>query len=414
MSEATAKSNIVESNQLDLIELIENLWKEKITIFITAILIGAMSIVYAQSIKPIFSISVNITSPEPVELNGFKIKTIPTSKETIRYTPEMAITPPPQNTFPEPNSLKEKEELTTEKALSKFLSVLNSNAHIIEVAYNNEKLITQALGLVIDDNLIEGITSRRKITASQKIHTTLSSNYTLSIEGIDRSSLKDFIRLDLTTAKNTTLNLIRNEAIGKISQRIAAKKRIQDTTLESLKNTIDTHKTYLQGQHNKKLRQLKKALKIATTLNIEEPTTQSQLSEKGKKAQFRAELSNTPPELYLKGKKLLKIEIEILETETQNMFLEDDNLMILKAQKLLLANNVEVQALEEEKRRLVENTKELTFYELILNAPTSPTNIKKPVIAASGFLLGGIFGIFFAILKISLRKYTSKKAILDD
>lgn len=182
------------------------------------------------------------------------------------------------------------------------------------------------------------------------------------------------------------------------------RKNKQQQELNTLNEKINARKSYLLAQRDDNIKKLDSALKIATTLNIQNPTNISLLSSKNKTISFSADLNNLPPELYFKGKKLLRAEIEILKSRGNNMFI-DDELRAMETQKILLSNNSHTKQLETERNRLIENTSTLTFYSPTLNAPTSPIASKKPIIIVIGIFLGGVIGLFLAIIKVGIRKY---------
>jgi LPS O-antigen subunit length determinant protein (WzzB/FepE family) len=217
------------------------------------------------------------------------------------------------------------------------------------------------------------------------------------------------IEIDLAKASETTTSQIKNTLVSQITRKLQEYKTEQQYELATLSETIIARKSYLLAQRFDTTSELNNALKIATILGIEKPTNTSLLSTKDQAVSFSAELNNTTPELYLKGTKLLQTEIEILKTSDNDTFIDDD-LRGMEAQKSLLENNLHIKQLENEKDRLLKNTKTLTFYSTSFNAPRSPVEPKKTLIVAIGILLGGFIGLFFAIIRIVMRKYKTRVA----
>jgi LPS O-antigen subunit length determinant protein (WzzB/FepE family) len=413
VSETVAKPNRNEEDEIDLVELFVSLWKEKIGIITITLAFGIVSVAYAYTRTPIYSIDAEIIPPTQVEFSELEIKVSLDQPTLFTYNPNASFLQQQELLeIVNSNSNSNSTSLNAPDAFSKFLAVLNSNSHISTLAKDNEELFKQTFNLELNDDLIKNIKSRRTIkipNTTKKTNDLLSDSYTLSLKGIDRDSLKKMIEIDLAKASETTTSQIKNTLVSQITKKLQEYKTEQQYEIATLIEKIKARKSYLLAQRFDTISKLNDALKIATKLGIEKPTNTSLLSTKDQAVNFSAEFNNTTPEPYLKGTQLLQTEIEILETTDNNIFIDDD-LRGMAAQKSLLENNLHIKQLETEKDRLLKNDKALTFFSASFNAPRSPIAPKKRKIVAIGILLGGFIGLLFAIVRIMMRKYKDTAA----
>lgn len=200
----------------------------------------------------------------------------------------------------------------------------------------------------------------------------------LSISGIN----KDNNQVNITLTSNNpklAYNLV-NEYLD-LANATASQTILKNRTAEinsaiyNLESAIKSLESELKAENNFRLSQLKNAYKTAKNLNIITP------QEKG-------------TELYQQGTEALTSQISFLESQLENY-----------------TGNKEYNALTSELAKYKAITQpsasEITSYsvDLIAEIPENPEKPNKKLIIIIGFLLGGVLGMVFVLLRQSIRNY---------
>ncbi|MGH8601427.1 MAG: Wzz/FepE/Etk N-terminal domain-containing protein [Gammaproteobacteria bacterium] len=193
--------------------------------------------------------------------------------------------------------------------------------------------------------------------------------------------------------------------------------------LKALRQQLKTHR-------DNRITQLDEAVRIAKALGISKPTTPSALGEGERVAQgsvIRTEVNNQQIPLYFMGSEALDAERNALLQRRSDDFTEPRIAQIAKELQLL-GHNRQVEVLKqrenedlflknlavwrEEAARLrnlqvdVSNLK-LVSIDQIAVEPSRPVKPKKALILALGVVLGGMLGLFIALLRNLLRRKPS-------
>lgn len=209
--------------------------------------------------------------------------------------------------------------------------------------------------------------------------------------------------------------------IAKLLEKDSLKKLQLEDELEAIRFT-------LKQQRENKITKLDEAIGIAQSLGIKKPTTPSSFNENAKQSfsgnVIKTEVNNQEIPLYFLGTDALKAEKDILLARENDDFVSG-RIVEIKKELKLLENNRQIQILKQrenddlflaELSKLLEKIHRLENLNIDFNklnlvkidqlALDSNNKIKpkKSLIVAVGFVLGGLLGIFAALIKSAVRK----------
>jgi chain length determinant protein (polysaccharide antigen chain regulator) len=384
--------NSTHDDEIDLVELIVNLWREKVIIILSTVVIAGLGGLYAYTESPIYVVSAQLLLPKESELRAYNKTSI------FEVDPKLAFT--------------------------NFVTTLESNDHLFAIA-KKSSLFNESK---------DPISALKKMRVIQYPNTLNKNNeispdtYTLSYEGKNTEELISLLNFELRLAKTKTVQDIFEQYISKLKKKIESIENTNEAAERTLDTDLKYRKSYILQARENEIAKLEESLKLANQLNIKEPTSLSKLaginsvidygsSNSGQRnssnlnitgkidslSQYNSHLSNKD---YLRGGRILSAEIESLQRIKDNVFL-DETIIILNNKKNILKSN---SVLEELTFLLGEAriSEKVTFYSENFYAPTSSIEPKKKLIILISILLGGMLGFFIAIGRIMVRNYGSK------
>jgi len=197
-----------------------------------------------------------------------------------------------------------------------------------------------------------------------------------------------------------------------------------------LQDELKALRQQLKTRRDNRIAQLDEAIRIAKSLGITKPTTPSALGEgerSGQGSMIRTEVNNQQIPLYFMGAEALEAERNALLQRRSDDFTEPRIAQIAKELQLL-ANNRQVEVLNkrdnedlflknlavwrEEAARLRNLNVDVSGLKLAsldqpATQPIKPVKPKKLLILALGMVLGGMLGLFLALLRNMLRSNTA-------
>ncbi len=372
MTDTVNSSSKKYDYEIDLIELIRNLWKGKWTIILSIITTTLLGGIYIFTSPSIFKVSTQLVAPSTTDLSY------------LNQTGLFSTSP--------------------EDVFAEFIEVIESSDHLNNlIKTSNKQVIEGALGFSAnDDNIYNKITKTRKIeypNTNKKIGTLAPEKYFFSYQGIDRNSLSTLTLSDLDLARKTAISRIHERYITTLSLQIQKMEREQILQQKRLSDKLDARKVYVIANRNDDLKRLEEALKIARSLNLNSPSSLSRLANNSspRQVEINADLNNNENPLYLKGTTLLSAEIENLKKLEDNVFL-DSEIRNLENLLLIAQNNRPLEQLKEILDKTPNNTN-ISFYSENINSPPNPIKPKKLLIIAISVLLGGIAGTLLIAIK---------------
>lgn len=405
------------TDEIDLFQLIETLWKEKIFIGIITLAFSLTGLVFAFTIPTVYQASANL------------IPLLPETQERLKQLPLYSAIVP-------------------DTPLSEYLQLLNSNkikeVFIQEAAPEARKKLYASK----DNNInIENLSSRLNITKNPDKKTQKAIfPYTIKIEAPSRLLAEQELNRYLST---TALNLqkIYHDRYKKLRLHEVSKLQrayeLESNKAESLRNNEITrleesyHLAQKEAQlklnvaieaakkkHTDHIDNLSDAILTATQLKIINPATLSQRSTQS--PDILVDLTSNQDLLYLRGTKLLSAELEQLKRNNRG-YKRTNEIIDLEGQLAKLEVNYKIIQLKNRKDDLafietlqtiktkLHKIKSEVYPHIELNfshttAKANPYRLKpkRSLIVTLATIVGGIIGILSALIRSSVR---NRKAI---
>lgn len=418
MSIAESLPKSVNTDEIDIIELLITLWRQKYLIVGIALAATAMAAVYAYTTTPQYQTKTILLPPS--------IKNLESLNQTGVYklTPEDSLRRigAALNSYEVRKSYfdKHQEQFSGIGSgdLAQAFERFNSEAfNIIKPNAKDNNEFTKYIGLEITypgfvkgDVILNGIVQESIERERKNIKDDLDSVIANNLKTLERKIIS--YRASYEANKDAQIaNLSENDNL----------KRAQ------LRDELGAVRTELRTRRENRITQLNESIKIARDLHIVKPTTPTAMGQGASQGNvFRAEVFNQQFPLHFMGTEALEAERNALlvrksDDHTSSRIPEikkelqllDQNRQIeqLKSRKnedLFLAGLADVM---EEKSRL-ENIKidlnELDLVKIDQQAiqPNQPIKPKKLLILALGVVVGGMLGILVALIRgIVLNSY---------
>ena len=416
-------------DEIDLIELIGNLWKEKKSIIIATTISTILGVLFAFSQTPVYEGKIQILAPSASSLSAL-------NDSYSLISPENQITVDP------------------ESALSKLLIILESDAHTLKLLETEKQLIAETWQLDSEKIDSESLSNKElysiRYPSSKKDSTLKPEILELTVEGNNIEGIKNLINSVVSSStdewlseiekafhlevqshlsKNQKLFSLRKNAVLESRQNtITRLTEEQNIAIEKVTNELNTTKNLIIKTRKDKIEKIKAAIGIAENLGYKKPVIIKGFESNKSNTSIQEALFLTDP-LYLRGSDFLKAELEDLES-LSNDDIADPSIRRLEAELEKLGNNPTINSLKNRKNDIPFNeqlqklTQEIYRLENIQfpsdfkinftsSTPTvddSPIKPNKKLIVIISFILGGMIGLFIAIGRIIYRNYQAKTA----
>lgn len=406
-------------DEIDLFELAENLWKEKILIALVTAVVTFIALAYALLATP-------------------------------QYQTQSTVRPPALKSLDELNGL-EIVEMEPEEALAKVAAELDSYDARFEYYRNNRELFTELESENrsleqnferINSGALKVIRPDPKRADSQRPFVSLQFEYPRGVDGpqivnglvahaVERALAEVSSDLEALVANRLSvlerqINTARVSYDAEKEARIAMLMEEDGLKRAQLNDELNALRTQLRQRRENRIAQLEEAISIASALGIKKPTTPSGMSQEQRSTGnvVRTEVTNQTPPLYFMGTDALEAERKALQSRTSDDFTEPRIVEINKELQLLENNRTieMLQARENEDLFLAELAKlrserarlksleldpqklSLVRIDQVAVQPVSAIKPKKPMILALGIVLGGMLGGMIALVRIVIRK----------
>ncbi|MGB0205040.1 MAG: Wzz/FepE/Etk N-terminal domain-containing protein [Neptuniibacter sp.] len=413
-------SNTTQSNdEIDLFQLIETLWKERLFIGIITLVFSLIGLVFAFTTPPVYRASTNL---------------IPLQPETQKRLEQLSLY----------------SSIAPNTPLSEYLQLLNSS-DIKEAFIQEAKPETRKEIYVSKDNNIniETLSSNLNITNNQdKKKPQVIFPFTISMNAPSKSLAEkelnrylDFAALNLQEIYNARYKKLRLLEVNKLERAY----KLENSQAESLRNNEITRleETYRFAQketqlklniaidaakkrHIDRIENLSEALLTASHLKITEPLSLSKMTSRN--SEISVDVNNKNDLLYLRGTKLLSAELKQLKSNNKGYSLTND-IIDLEGQLTKLKVNYKIEQLknrkddlafseplQEIKAKLIRLESEvypdieLQFAHGAAKATPYRLKPKRSLIVVLATVIGGIIGILSALIRSSIRNRKTTKA----
>lgn len=345
------------SDEIDLRELACTLWRSKLLIIITTLLVTCIAAAYAFLSPPIYEARVRTLPPTAGDLASYNMGSQLTSNAIIgRPTAQFAL-----------SGIK---PLTLKEAYDAFLQRLTSDA--VRQTFFDEAYLPANGGSQSEANkeaLWKQLNKRLKIDLPTKPNEFTAE---LTLEGENPATIAKWANYYVELAKSTTRHDLLEDLNSEVDQRKLGMAEQIEILREIAPNARKDHITRLES-----------ALAVAKEIGLEEPTSNSTLisidSTIGK--------DKDDSVLYLRGSKALKSELSQLKNRSEDDAFIPELPSLLKNQALLNSINVKPERFS------------VARIDRAAVAPIAPIKPKKALILALGVILGGALGIFIALMR---------------
>lgn len=415
---AAASSN--SSDEIDLLELFRRLWEQRLLIALVTAAGVCLAALYAFLATPVYQIQSVLRPPlikDLDELNRTEVYKLSTGDALKRVG----------------SALDSYEvRLAFFRAYPALFAELAQDGITPEQTF--EAFNDQALKLLVPDP--------KKSDANLTAYVGLQLDYPATLDGVtilnqlvdfaiqhEREKLEQDVRIIIENRlKNLALSITTSRANYEASKesRIVQLDEADRLKRALLQDELRALRTQLKTRRENRIAQLGEAIRIADALGIRKPTTPSALGQDQRSAQgntVRTEVNNQQIPLYFMGTEALEAERKTLQQRKSDDFTEPRIGEILKELQLL-ENNRQIEVLKlrenedlfltdlaklrEEEARLRNlkvdfDTLQLVTVDQRAVEPSKPIKPKKALILALGLVLGGMLGVFIALVRGMVR-----------
>ena len=354
-------------DEIDLFELFQSLWQEKILIVLVTAVVTVLALIYALTATPIYQTQATLVPPPAYAVQGYNEGRM----EAFRGVSEKGKDGASDNSA---------KAFTVDDIFKVYLSNLNS------LQLRNsffEEVYLPSLSAEQQKNSRESLlkTFNKILSVKQGDPKTNPNLYQVSVELDNPDEAASWVTQYIDRATTATkLELKKN---------IEAEQSVRINALSSqITSLLDTAKKEREDQMNL----LKEALYIAESIGLENASPQSDKASLGGNRYIDNDL------IYTRGAKTLRAQLAVLEKRSSDEpfipgFREmNTQLELLRAYKLNDAD-VSVVTIDE-----------------AAEVPTAPIKPKKSLIVAVGIVLGGMLGVFAALIRSMIRKRKNASA----
>ena len=418
-----------QDDEIDLFELMATLWQNKWIIVGITFLCTILAIIASYLITPTYRTE-SVLKP-----------ITPNSLYVLSNLNQYAITP--ESLF-----LSVEKELYSYDNREKFLLANEALlGNILKDVPPTQK--EQVIDRFLTANL--AITPSAKDASQQSL--TIALTYPQGTQGPQIvnhfvTAMTDKVKKEIPTTIQTKIGLQRVETQNQLAVLLAGHEASINSSVAKLTEEDALKKLQLQDelaatqlvlrtQRSNRIEALNEAISIAETLNFQKPTSPGMESNKAQSSNIlRAELVQQQIPLYFLGTEALTAERDALLKRTSDDF-TSPRIAAIEGELLLLENNRKIEMLKardhqdlflDEIMSLKQKLAELSIKEKgvkdsvapflptfdIVNidekaiAPLSPLKPNKKLITIIGFLLGGMIGVIFVLLRQGIRNYQKK------
>lgn len=422
MSQFTPANSYKPSDEIDLVELLEGLWKQKLLIALFTCLVALGAAAYAFLATPRYEVQslLRLASIKDLdELNSTGVYTLQPSEALKQVGASLDSYETRTNFFKanaqlleplsRPNSSIQQDFDAFNKDAFKILQPdpkkIDSLASFvgIQMAYP-----ANVDGVKILNGLVESAIEQER------------ARIAADLSGVVSSRLRELER---------QINAARAGYEADKQSKIAQLSEADTLTRAQLKDELKALRQELKTLRMQRVTQLEEAAQIAKTLGIIKPSTPGSLGEVGRASAvngnvIRTEVSNQQLPLYFMGAEALEAERSALLQRRSDDFTQPRVAKIQKELQLLEHNRqIEVlrkrenqdlflsnlAKLHQEGARLKSINLDLSTLKLVridqqAEPPIKPIAPKKALIVGLGIVLGGLFGVFIALIRGMLIK----------
>ncbi|WP_442112970.1 Wzz/FepE/Etk N-terminal domain-containing protein [Pseudomonas sp. NUPR-001] len=416
---------VVPHDEIDVLAMLQSLWRQKVLILASALLFAVLALVYAYSITPEYEVS---TILRPVALNDLdalnrsKVYSLPPSKALVRVGAALDSYETRLGYFRSNMELQAAYSKSGRSAEQAFEAFNRDALKLVQPDPKKTDLLSAFIGLemrysqgINGKDALNGLVKYAIESERQKISADLKVMIDNRVKEVD----------DKLVALRVKYNA------GKEGQ-IASLLEADNLKRAQLNDELKALRVQLKLRREDRVAQLNEAISIARSLGLKKPTTPSAMgrSEVEVTGNVITEVNNQQFPLYFMGTDALEAEQQVLRKRASDDFV-DPRIAQIRKELLLLSNNRQIQMLKQRENEdlFVKGIEALRAQRTeLLNIPTdmsglslvsidrlavepvSPVKPRKSLFAALGAILGGVIGCIIVLLRLAFKKRRREQA----
>lgn len=343
MSQIPPASSNIPSDEIDLVELLEQLWKQKLLIALVTLIVTVVAASYTFLSAPVYEAKTSLLPPRLADIAGYNLGRA-----------EAGL---PEFTVEKIYSIFTRN-LRSEYQRNSFFEQVYLPAQAAEGAPETKDQLREALN--------------RKLVVSNPDAKNNPDRFEVAVQSAVSSRAAEWANLYVERAANKTRQDMADTVATEISTRV-----------KSIKSRIEVLRENAKKLREDRIARLNEALIVADKVGVQAPQVKaSRTSSDGELEQFVD--GNL---IYMRGAKAIRAELTVLQSRTNDdpfiAGLRDfENQLDFLSKVSVSPDNVTVFTLD--------NTAE---------APEAPIKSKKTLIIALGVVLGGMLGVFIALIR---------------
>lgn len=409
----------VYADEIDLFELAQSIWQEKRLIITITAVTTVLALIYALTATPVYQVQ-SIVKPAAVkdldELNSTGIYKLTPAEALVQVGASLESYETRLGYFKAHQDLFEPLLSPNKSVEQNFEQINRENIKVLKTDAKNSSSFSDYVGIQLQ--YPKGINGA-----------AIANGFIEHAVSLEKERIADSLEVGINNRLERLIRRNSNARAGyEASKEAQVAKLTEDDALRKaqLTDELAALREELKVRRQNRIMQLDEAISIAKSLGIKKPATPSSLANEGRSSGnvIRTEVNNNQNPLYFMGTEALSAERGALMTRENDDFTSGRIVEINTALKLL-ENNRQIEVLNARENEdlflaeLAENRKEtFRLNNLRINMdklnlvridqtaiePISPIKPNKKLIVAVGVVLGGMLGVFAALIRSVTRK----------
>jgi chain length determinant protein (polysaccharide antigen chain regulator) len=344
VSQIPPASSNIPSVEIDLVEWLEHLWKQKLLITLVTLIVTAVAASYVFLSEPVYEAKTSLLPPRLADIAGYNLGRAEAGLP--EFTVEKIYSIFTQN-------------LRSENQRNSFFQEIYLPAEADEDGSQTKDQLREKLNkkLVVSNPDVKNSPDRFEVTAQSAVPSRAAEWANLYVERAARKT-----RQDMADTAATEINM----------------------RVRSIKSRIEVLRESAKQLREDRIARLNEALIVADKVGVQAPQVKaSRTSSDGELEKFVD--GNL---MYMLGAKAIRVELTVLQSRTNDdPFIPDlrdlENRLDYLSKVSVSPNNVAVFTLDN-----------------IAEVPDAPIKSKKTLILVLGIVLGGMLGVFVALIRV--------------
>ncbi|WP_176717479.1 Wzz/FepE/Etk N-terminal domain-containing protein [Pseudomonas defluvii] len=399
---------------IDLFAMMQSIWKQKMLVAATALLVGFIARAYAFLARPVYEVS-TLLRPAALNdldaLNRTEVYSLPPGKALVRVGAALDSYDTRLSYFRANPKLFEAFGKAGQSPEQVFDEFNRDSLKLVQPDPKKADLLSAYIGLqmrypkgVEGDEILNGFVQ-------------------YAIEN-ERKQIADDLKVIISnrlSEVDTKLSAARAAYDAEKEGKIAALLEADNLKRAQLQDELKALRVQLKVRREDRIAQLDEAISIARSLGLKKPSTPSSMASEGESGSniIRTEVNNQQIPLYFMGTDALEAERKALRQRTSDDF-ADPRVAQIRKELLLLNTNREVEVLNQreneevflsdiaplraERVRLSSISTDMRGLSLVnvdrlAVEPADPVKPKKVLIIALGVVVGCLLGVLMAVFR---------------